>query len=351
MRIPVEHRPMMIGVSGTRRWRRDLRDAEDLSHCGGKATGLARLLKAGFPVPAGICLTTDFSRAALRHTDVAARVAALLDRDPRDALAGREGLAALRRVVETATLSEEAVDVIEGGVKSLRPDWDGMLAVRSSAVLEDQPGASHAGIHVTFVGNYDSQAVVDQVKACWASLWSERAWAYRERVGIPHTEAAMAVVVQRFVAGGRAGVAFSADPMSGDPDTIVIEAAPGTGEAVVGGTLVPDHYRVKARQHRVEASQRSTLQVSESVSGARPVLTEAEALTLARIVKRVERALGVAADVEWTYDGSAFWIVQARAIGRAVHQPDRTVWTRANLKEVLPDQPTPQARPDLPVAL
>jgi pyruvate,water dikinase len=155
----------------------------------------------------------------------------------------------------------------------------------------------------------------------------------------------MAVVVQRFVAGGRAGVAFSADPMTGDPDTIVIEAALGTGEAVVGGTVVPDHYRIRTR------ADQSALEVSESVSAARPVLTEAEALTLARLVKRVERALGVAADIEWTYDGRTFWIVQARAITRGGRRPDQTLWTRANLKEVFPDQPSPLALSYLPVAL
>ena len=344
MRLFVEHQPV-TGVSGTRPWKRELVDAEDAGLCGGKATGLARLLKAGFSVPTGICLTTDFSRAALGHTDVAPRLAALLARDDRDEPARREGLAGLRRVVETAPLSKDAVDVIEHSVESLRTDWNGLLAVRSSAVLEDQPDASHAGIHVTFVGDYDSEAVVDRVKACWASLWSERAWAYRERVGIPHVDAAMAVVVQRFIAGGRAGVAFSADPMTGDPDTIVIEAALGTGEAVVGGTVVPDHYRIRTR------ADQSALEVSESVSAARPVLTEAEALALARLVKRVERALGVAADIEWTYDGRTFWIVQARAITRGGRRPDQTLWTRANLKEVFPDQPSPLALSYLPIAL
>lgn len=171
-------------VSGMRRWRRDLIDAGDPALCGGKATGLARLLGAEFPVPSGICLTTDFSRASLCQTGVAARVAALVSGHRLEAPTSVGRLAELRRVVEAAPLPAEAVDVIEDSVKSLRTDWNGMLAVRSSAVLEDQPGASHAGIHVTFVGDYDSEAVVDRVKACWASLWSERACAYRERLRI-----------------------------------------------------------------------------------------------------------------------------------------------------------------------
>src|SRR5688572_31880399 len=108
-----------------------------------------------------------------------------------------------------------------------------MLAVRSSAVFEDHVDGSHAGIHATFVGECAAPAVVARVKTCGAALWTERAWAYRERLGIRHVDAAMAVVVQQFVAGGRAGVAFSADPMTGDAASVVIEAARGTGEAVV----------------------------------------------------------------------------------------------------------------------
>src|SRR5262245_33047037 len=336
--------PLVSRVTDTGRWQRDLIDADDPALCGGKAAGLARLLNAGFPVPSGICLTTDFSRAALAQTDVPARVAALVDGCRLDAQSRRERLAELRQIVETVPLPADVVDVIEDGVKSLRTRWDGMLAVRSSAVLEDQPAASHAGIHVTFIGHYDFNTVVGRVKACWASLWSERAWAYRERVRIRHADAAMAVVLQRFVAGGRAGVAFSADPMTGDTTTVVIEAAWGSGEAVVGGTVIPEHYRVGIGEDR------STFVVSEPASTGRPVLTGAEARTLAQLVKRVERALGAAADVEWTYDGHTFWIVQARAIGHRGRR-DRTLWTRANLKEVFPDQPSPLALSYLPVAL
>lgn len=140
-------------------------------------------------------------------------------------------------------------------------------------------------------------------------------------------------------------MAFSVDPTDGDPATIVIEAAWGTGESVVGGTKVPDHYRVRT------SGEGSTSDLSESVSGARPVLTAAEVLTLARLLKRAERAFGAAVDVEWTYDGSTFWVVQARAITCGSRHSDQTLWTRANLKEVFPDQPSPLALSYLPAAL
>jgi pyruvate,water dikinase len=210
-------------------------------------------------------------------------------------------------------------------------------------VLEDHGDASHAGIHVTFVGPYAARAMVARVKACWASLWTERAWAYREHVGIEHEDAAMAVVLQRFVAGGRAGVAFSADPVTGDPVTVV-EAARGTGEAVVAGAVTPDLYRVTMKGEHVAV-------VHPERSHLPPVLTEGEVRTLARLVTRVERALGAAVDVEWAYDGSTFWVVQARPTRRGEPRRDGTLWTRANLKEIFPDQPSPLAASYLSVAL
>jgi rifampicin phosphotransferase len=332
------------GARASERWLLGLADAVDPAVSGGKAAGLARLLEAGFPVPDGVCLTTDCWRAALHATDVAARVDELAADVSLDAQARRDRLAEIRHLVEASSLPAELVATIQHAVKSLRSRWNGMLAVRSSALLEDHADASHAGIHVTFVGQYAAEAVVARVKACWASLWTERAWLYRERVGIPHADAAMAVLLQRFVAGGRAGVAFSADPMTADHATIVIEAAWGTGEAVVAGALTPDHYRVTMSDGQPSV-------VLSELSSPRPVLSEAEVRTLARLVKRVERALGVAADVEWAYDGWTFWVVQGRPIRRGEARRDQTLWTRANLKEVFPDQPSPLALSYLSVAL
>jgi pyruvate,water dikinase len=335
--------PPAIGARGGREWLIDLAAAGDRALCGGKAAGLAQLQRAGFSVPDGICLTTELCRAALRQLDVAARVEALAADPHIDPQTRSDRLADIRRLVETAPLPPSIVDAIHGAVMTVRTDWNGMLAVRSSAVLEDHPDASHAGIHASFVGQYAAPAVVARVKSCWASLWSERAWAYRERLGIPHADAAMAVIVQRFVAGGRAGVAFSADPLSGDSATVVIEAVRGTGEAIVGGTLTPEQYRVTISGE--------TTAVHAERSSARPVLGGAEIRTLARVVKRVEHALQQPVDVEWVYDGDTLWLVQSRPMRRGAPRREETLWTRANLKEVFPDLPSPLAASYVEVAL
>ena len=336
--------PAATGARGEQQWVVTLAQASNPALCGGKAAGLAHLQRAGFSVPDGICLTTELCRAAVRETDVAARVEALAADPHIDPQARAERLADIRGLVETAPLPSDMVAAIHGAVMSLRTHWNGMLAVRSSAVLEDQADTSHAGIHATFVGQFAAPGVVARVKACWASLWTERAWAYRERLGIPHVDAAMAVVVQRFVAGGRAGVAFSADPVTGDSTAVVIEAARGTGEAVVAGVLTPEHYRVNVSSETVAVVRLEQL-------SARPVLSDAEVRTLARVVKRVEHTLQQPADVEWAYDGDTLWLVQGRPIRRGPARQEETLWTRANLKEVFPDLPSPLAASYLEVAL
>ena len=118
----------------------------------------------------------------------------------------------------------------------------GSVAVRSSATAEDLPGASFAGQQDTYLGIEGGDALLDAIRRCWASLWNERAVAYRAANGIDDGSVALAVVVQRMVDARAAGVLFTADPITGRRDTSVIDAIPGLGEALVSGAVVPDHF-------------------------------------------------------------------------------------------------------------
>jgi pyruvate,water dikinase len=355
-----------------RRWLVEAADATDASLCGGKGVGLARLERAGVAVPAAICVTTDFYRDWLAASGVDARLADLVA-DPaiRDPELRRDALTRTRVRIETASTPPELAAAFAGAITRLRSGWDGDLAVRSSAPYEDEADASHAGIHESFViDDPDAAAVLEAVKTCWSSLWTESAWTYRERLGIPHADAAMAVVIQRFVAADRAGVAFSADPLTGDRTTVVIEAGWGTGAALVAGKLTPDEYRVtmegdtpvrvrrRAGRQQEMTAWRGGRQVAVSVPETRrrqPVLGEEEALEIARLTKAAEHALQAPADIEWVADGRTLWVVQARPITALETPPARprraTVWTRANLKEILPELPSPLALSYLSAAL
>jgi pyruvate, water dikinase len=202
----------------------------------------------------------------------------------------------------------------------------GLVAVRSSATAEDTAGTSFAGMNETFTNVSGDDALIERVVDCWASLFGERVLSYRATQHVTD-EPAIAVVVQRMVDSERSGVMFSADPASGDRSRIVIEAAFGLGEVVVGGLVEPDTYVVakdgprllQARiGHKPFAIRRGThgderveLPAEEA---ARQVLSPDEILDLARLGTRVEQHYGSPQDMEWAYADDGLWLVQSRPI-------------------------------------
>ncbi|GAA5120996.1 PEP/pyruvate-binding domain-containing protein [Pseudonocardia adelaidensis] len=278
-------------------------DAQALPRVGGKAANLGELIAAGFPVPPGFAVTTG----------AYAGVAAALDlSDPqraRDALAGTE-------------LPAPVADAVRAAYTGLGVDVP--VAVRSSATAEDLPWASFAGQQDTYLNVVGADAVLDAVRRCWASLWTERAVSYRETQGIDHAAVQIAVVVQRMVDAQVAGVLFTADPVTGTRDRTVIDASPGLGEAVVSGAVNPDHIVVDADGVHVTPGDKA-VQVralpgggTEHVSvaaGAGACLTDEEAVALADLGRRVEAHFGAPQDIEWALDPEGEpWLTQARPI-------------------------------------
>ncbi|MDA3624048.1 PEP-utilizing enzyme [Saccharopolyspora sp. WRP15-2] len=229
-------------------------DAGMVELVGGKAAGLGEMVRAGFPVPGGFCVTTRAHRSGV--VPVA------------------EVLAAYRDL------------------------GSGRVAVRSSSTAEDLPDASFAGQHDTFLDVEGPDALVDAVEQCWASLNGERAVAYREANGIDHESAHMAVVVQRMVDAEVAGVLFTANPLTGSRSEMVVDAAPGPGTAVVDGSVDADHYVIGGE-----------------IAEDRGCLGRAELESLREFGFRVQEHFGSPQDVEWAIDRSgALWAVQSRAI-------------------------------------
>jgi phosphohistidine swiveling domain-containing protein len=345
------------------RWLVDIVNATDPALCGGKAAGLATLEQIGSGVPRAICLTTDLYRHWLEVSGLGPRLTERIAAAS-DAGARRRILEAMRREVGATPLSEGVEAALRDALGHLAIGRDDLISVRSSGVEEDQRHASHAGIYASLVvPGHDTSAVIAGVRTCWASLWTEPAWTYRERLAIPHATAAMAVVVQRFVPAVSSGVVFSADPLTSDRTTVVIEAGWGTGGALVAGRMTPDEYRISLNGHDRPGvrrrpgrqttmtvwrnGQEATLPLADG-QRARPVLSDEKARELAAVAKAVEKRLGRPVDVEWVCDGARFWTVQARPIttlmprsGARARRP--TLWTRANLKEVFPELPSPLA--------
>ncbi|MFE0151815.1 phosphoenolpyruvate synthase [Nonomuraea sp. NPDC059007] len=292
----------------------------DREQVGGKGANLGELIRAGLPVPGGFCLTTAAYEAFAR--------------DGMDAL--YDELDALDHTDLTALAHAGAR--VRGHLMDLPmpPDVEAALlaawneagagrayAVRSSATAEDLAGASFAGQQDTFLNVVGRDQLLDAVHRCWASLYTDRAIAYRARGGFGHRGVRLAVVVQHMVEPEVSGVMFTADPVSGDRRDIVVNASWGLGESIVSGLVDADLYRVRhgVVTDRVLGGKKVTIE-SLPGGGTRTVestgrgqaLPDAQIRALAELGARVQRHFGTPQDVEWTWARSRFHIVQARPI-------------------------------------
>ncbi len=279
----------------------------DPSRVGGKGASLNRLIRAGFRVPPGFCLTTDAF-----ETQVASLPGAAAIRSDPSRLADDGIRATVVDALLTTPLAQPLADSIRPALDRLAGvglDGDGRpprLAVRSSGVAEDGAGASFAGLHDTELG-LTSVEVVPAVRRCWSSLWSDRAVAYRGRRGLPLDGGAMAVVVQALVPARAAAVAFTRHPVTGRDDQIVINASHGLGEAMVSGTVTPDTIVV-------DKSSRAVVEFAPGETGEGPALGKDALAELVDLCLDVERAYGASVDIEaaWATDG--WYLLQARPI-------------------------------------
>jgi rifampicin phosphotransferase len=324
-----------------------------LSHCsdvsltGGKAAGLARLLAAGFPVPPGICLTTEAYRRyvegqALAEPGFWSRVIGLSEAERRALLADS------RRRIKGLKLTELARQW-EAELGSLNIPPDTIWAVRSSATNEDLGTASFAGLYRTHLGlaRDHIEAVVTDL---WASLWDEAAVQYVLQRSAAPAAPSMAVVIQPTMEASVSGVCYSIHPVTGRSNHVTVNAVPGLAAPLVEGQVTPDQYVVEMSEAGRPLSVRTRIiaEKSERLAGAarsRPSLSDEQLLSLAQTVKDVERALGHPVDLEWLFDEWQLWIVQARPITAVRPSSDLTnedcEWSRANFKETMPDVPSP----------
>jgi pyruvate, water dikinase len=315
----------------------------DLPTVGGKNANLGELLRslagAGVRVPDGFAITAEAFRRHLAENHLEEGIYAALDRlDVTDVAAlartgaeirERVARAPLPRDIEAAVLA--AYDALSAEHHEAEPD----VAVRSSATAEDLPGASFAGQHESYLDVRGHAALVDAVRACMASLFTDRAIAYRHERGFAHRAVALSVGVQKMVRSdlASAGVIFTLDTESGFRDVVEIAGAWGLGEMVVKGRVNPDEYTV--HKPTLAAGFRPILRrvagdkdvklvyapggapVEEAVPEAdrrRLVLTDDEVLALARWAVAIEAHHGMPMDVEWAKDGRTgeLYVVQAR---------------------------------------
>lgn len=300
------------------RWVRPLWDlrGEDAREAGGKAVGLARLIDLGVEVPPGFVVMASFFLEVRSREPQEPEAEALADRLP-----------------------ESLAREIDSALEMLGSSPAG-YAVRSSAAEEDSRAASFAGVHESYLG-VGRRDVPRSLFRCWASAFSERAAAYRERMGLSThpAEIRMGVVVQPMLQPSASGVVFTKDPESGG-DSLRIQAVRGLGDKLVQGAVTPASLRVPRRGPLALADESFPLGATE--------LKE-----LVEIALRLEAAWGCPLDLEWALDGGGLHFLQARPITRSAPDDVRApvdaaparleediLWTRANLRELLPEVPS-----------
>lgn len=301
-------------------------DATQVARVGGKAAHLGGLTTIdGIRVPGGFCVTTDAFRRVLADSPAAHDLLDRLSRlDPEDRDGIRTLSARLRRTVEAIPVPDEVAAAVTGALARL---GDGTAcAVRSSATAEDLPTASFAGQQDTYLNVVGPEEVLRHVSRCWASLFTERAVVYRRRGGIDDRTVHMAVVVQEMVFPDASGILFTADPVTGNRKLATVDAGFGLGEALVSGLVNPDVFTVRGGKvvaRTIAAQQRAvhalpgggTHEVAvDARQQEEPALTDAQAVRLVEIGRRIEAHFGSPQDIEWCLVDDGFHIVQSRPI-------------------------------------
>jgi rifampicin phosphotransferase len=335
----------------------DLSDVDStmINAVGGKALNIAIMSSGGLPVPGGFCVTTDAYRLVVqqRLDDLMDKLASATD-TAGVPVAAEEA----RRRVLALELPAELQNAITNHYAALGDDE--AVAVRSSATAEDLAYASFAGQQDTYLNVVGSAPLLDAVRRCWASLWTDRAVSYRNANGIDHRSVALAVVVQYMIDATAAGVMFTANPVTSSRNETVIDASPGLGEAVVSGAVNPDHFVVDSVGRRIVARRLGDNRVMitglpgggterrELVDqSAEACLDDEQVLQLADLGQQVQRHYGAPQDTEWARDSAGrFWLTQARPITTLyplprMHQPGLRVLMCLSLAQGLTRPITP----------
>ncbi len=308
---------------------------DDIALVGGKGANLGEMARAGFPIPPGFVVTADAYFYFIEQTGIKSKIAELLkDLDVENTEELEKRTAEIRKLIEsTPMLPEIAVEIKNAYARLAELVGSSVIrdppfvAVRSSATAEDLPDASFAGQQATYIYVKGSDAVIEHVKKCWASLFTARATYYRAKQGFDHMKVGLAAVVQKMVDSEVSGIMFTAHPVTGEPK-IIIEAGWGQGEALVSGMVTPDEYIVDKGSFQIlskKIAEQKIMIVRGPNGGSQKVevppdmrkkqkLPDDKIVALAKIGAQIEKHYGHPQDIEWAMEKGRLYVVQARNI-------------------------------------
>ncbi|KKT92722.1 MAG: hypothetical protein UW94_C0013G0013 [Parcubacteria group bacterium GW2011_GWA2_45_14] len=303
----------------------------DVAIAGGKGASLGEMTQAGIQVPHGFVILAPAFDEFLRITDLNVELDSILDQVHHEVMHEVDDAS---EKIKALILGKEIPEYMAAEIVAAFEKLDAeFVAVRSSATSEDSAAAAWAGQLDTYL-NTEKDNLLENVKKCWASLFTPRAIFYRFEKGLHGTPISVAVVVQRMIQSEISGIAFSVHPVTQDYDQLIIEAGFGLGEAIVSGSITPDSYVVEKEPrriidinvatqnkglYRISTGGNEWIDIPEPKASSQ-VLSEAQILEFANLIMIIENHYGFPCDIEWAYEDGKFYIVQSRPITTLVNE-------------------------------
>ncbi len=348
---------------------------DDVAIAGGKGANIGELMHAGLLVPPGFVLLTSAYHLFIESNKIQREIEQLTSQitltDPSSI---ELASIAIRTLFDKSIVPGEIISALRAAYADMRGS---ALAVRSSATAEDLPQASFAGQQETYLNIQIEEALLAAIQRCWSSLWTVRALDYRSRHKIAPDSVSLAVVIQEMVPASASGVLFTVNPVTGDPDEVVINATWGLGEALVGGQVTPDMIisdKQSGEVKRMEIGEKSVMTVPVKQGTAlhdvdpslrqEAILSPEEIMELTSLGRKIEVHFGAPQDIEWAFANGHIFVLQSRPITTDIQRippgddswdrekevPPRPfdLWTRTNVGENLPFPITPLTATNFP---
>lgn len=311
-------------------------DQAQLSRVGGKGLNLAKLSTIdGIHVPEGFIVTTTAFQQAVEHNETYRRLRnQLMQLQTGDLEQIGDICRQIRQILMEVAVPPEVAEAVSRHLS--RFDETQAYAVRSSATAEDLPQASFAGQQDSYLNVIGYESILEHLRQCWASLYTDRAVIYRMRNGFNHGQITISVIIQKMVFPQASGILFTADPVDSNRKVLSIDAGFGLGEALVSGLVSADGYKVKEGKIVEKRIAAKTLAIYGRTEGGTEtksidpgqqkaqVLTDEQILRLDRIGRRIEAFFGQPQDIEWCLAEDTFYIVQSRPITTLYPIPKET---------------------------
>lgn len=297
----------------------------DSLEAGGKGASLGEMTNVGIPVPPGFVVLSSAFEKFLEETDLNVEIDSILELVNIKAIHTVEKASKkIQALILNAQMPEDIAAEVQKFFKDLDSEY---VAVRSSATSEDSADAAWAGQLDSFL-NTTGKTLLENVKKCWASLFTPRAIFYRFEKDLHNHRINVAVVVQKMIQSEVSGIAFSVHPITEDPNQLIIEAGYGLGEAIVSGSITPDSYVIEKEPQRiidinVSKQERQIVRTQSDGNEWREVkkslqdkqkLSEEGILELSNIIQKIENHYGFPCDIEWALEKGNLHITQSRPI-------------------------------------